>query len=81
MNFTGKSFTAQTWLGEMLVTQIEGLSIDAAREIARVTLGTHTGRIMAERRSAADEDYCEVYTKDGGSRVGTFAETTLVTIA
>ena len=70
------SYRAQTWDDQTLVSDIEGLSVDAARHIARAaTLTGHTGRMMCE-----SADYCEVYTAAGAIRRGTFAETTLVRI-
>lgn len=70
-----EGFRAQTWNDQELLSDIAGLSIDAAREIARAALMTrHTGRIMAEGR-----DYCEVYTAEG-TRRGTWAETTIVRV-
>jgi hypothetical protein len=70
------SYRAQTWDGEVLVSEIAELSIDAAREIARSAPMTgHTGRLMAESPGV---DYCEVYARDGSIRRGTFAETTIV---
>lgn len=69
------SYTAQTWHGHALVSEITGLSIDAAREIASAAVITgHTGRLMQE-----NADYCEVYSHNGVRR-GTFAQTTLVLV-
>lgn len=72
------SFTAQTWHGDThIVPDFDGLSIDAAREIARTHAAMgYTGRIMAE-----DVDYCEVYEPDGSVRRGRFAQVTLVHVA
>src|SRR2546425_55179 len=71
----GVSFTAQSWDGPNRVTSLDGLSYDAARHVAKshTALLGHTGRIMSDA-----EDYCEVYTPDGQTRIGTFAETTTV---
>lgn len=72
-NVIGEGFVAQTWDGESLVSEVVGLSYDAAKEVAwAATLTGHVGRIMGERI-----DWCEVFTSEG-YRAGTFAETTLV---
>jgi len=67
----GRSFTAQVWHDQELITEIKELSYDAAREIARSSVMTnHTGRLMGE-----DQDYTEVYETDGmrtGTRVEVF---------
>jgi hypothetical protein len=42
-------FTVQTWDGDVLISIITGLSIDAAREIVRAArLTGHTARIVPE---------------------------------
>ena len=68
------SFTAQMWQSQpdgKLVSQIDDLSVDAAREIARsATMTGHTGRIICN-----DSDYCEVFDPKRGFRSGKFAET------
>lgn len=70
----GVSFTAQVWDGETRLTNIDGLSFDAARHIASCAPMTgHTGRVMSDA-----EDYVIVYAKDGTVRVGTFGQTTIV---
>lgn len=71
----GRGFIAQAWNGEQKLSEIEGLSYDAARHIAMAaTLTGHTGRLMGE-----DQDWCEVWTPTD-YRSGTFAQTTLVAI-
>ena len=70
-------YTVQTWRDQTHVGEdFIGLSLDAAREIARThrALGD-TVRLMAE-----GTDYCEVYPPDSEVRCGTFAETTLVRV-
>ena len=72
------TYTAQIWNGETKISAIEGLSIDAAREICRSAPMTgHTGRVWCDDEGT---DYNEVYAKDGRVRCGTFGETTLVVI-
>lgn len=68
------SYTAQIWDDQTLVQQISGLSIDAAREIARSALITgNSGRVWCD-----DENYTEVYAADGSVRTGRYEQTTLV---
>jgi hypothetical protein len=72
------SYTVQlfykTGTGTRKRDDFDGISIDAAREIAKVhSAFGDTVRLMAE-----GEDYCEVWTPGGFVRRGTFAETTLV---
>lgn len=68
------SYTAQIWDHQTLVQQIAGLSIDAAREIARSALITgNSGRVWCD-----SENYTEVYAVDGSVRTGRYEETTLV---
>lgn len=70
------SYTAQAWRDQKLITAINGLSIDAAREICRAHLMAGlTGRVWLE-----GGDYCEVYTPGRPVRCGTFGDTTLVRI-
>lgn len=73
MRHAFSTYRVQIWRGDTKLTELEHLSIDAAREVARIapTMG-QTGRIMCH-----DADYCEVYALDG-VRVGTWAETTCV---
>lgn len=68
------TYLAQIWDDQELLNQIDGLSIDAAREIAASApmLG-QTGRIFENGR-----DYCEVYPPNETPRRGRFAEVTYV---
>lgn len=78
MTHAHTAYMVQLWYkpgtGNRKHEDFDGLSIDAAHEIARahVAFGD-TVRIMAE-----GEDYCEVWSPDGTVRRGTFAQTTLV---
>ena len=68
------SFSAQTWSGKELVSEIKGLSYDAALHVAQsATLTGHVGRAMSD-----SEDWCAVYRPGQESMMGTLAETTLV---
>ena len=76
MKTFGVAFTVQHWDDEILMSSIDGLSIDAARHIASAnTMLIGTARIFSEV-----EDYTEIY--DGGQMVrsGPFAETTFVRV-
>lgn len=70
-----KTYTAQVWNRHDLITEIKGLTLDAAREATRtLRFANRSTRIMCEQ-----EDWTEC---DGpaGFRAGPFAETTLVTV-
>lgn len=74
-NIVGIPFCAQIWRGMERLSSIDGLSYDAAREIAKTAPVTgHTGRIMSEDPSV---DWTEVYTPTE-TRYGPFAQTTLI---
>ena len=70
-------YTVQTWQGHARpLPDIDGMSIDGARYIARVHLALgYTVRLWAN-----GVDYCEVYSPEHGFRSGTFAETTYITV-
>ena len=70
------SYNVGIFRGQTRQSEIEHLSIDAARHIAQ----THAGlgddcRVMLE-----GGDYCEVYMHNGDVRIGTYADTTLVRV-
>jgi hypothetical protein len=67
------TYTAQIWDKETLLSQIEGLSLSAAREICSTApLTGHSGRVWCDTR-----DYTEVFDRRGVRR-GPYAVTTIV---
>lgn len=70
------SYLCQTWRGQTLVDELDDLSIDAARHVAKAnTAFGYTVRLWAGNGKI---DYTEVHAPDGTVRMGRFAETTLV---
>lgn len=70
------SYTAQIWDDDALISEIGGLSLDAAREICRAApLTEHCGRVWCEDIGV---NYNEVYARDGSIRRGKFEEMILV---
>lgn len=72
----GVSFLAQAWNGMDKVSEVRGLSYDAARHVASAaTITGSVGRLMSEDAGVA---WCEVFTPNGGYREGPFAQTVLL---
>ena len=75
MNKHQSTYTAQTWNGTELLDEIDGLSLDAAREICRANA---VGKLVT-RAIANEIDYSEIFKNGHLDRAGSFAETVYVT--